>query len=64
MLSSETIDMYRDFAAGVFLSEAQNPIPPPPPLIHCIRLYSIQYTYSHREGWGGGGGGEMNQRER
>jgi hypothetical protein len=29
-----------DFSAGVYLSEAQNPIPPLPP---------IQYTYSHRE---------------
>ncbi len=36
-----------DFAAGVYLSEARNPIPPPPPypLFTCI-----QYTYSHREG--------------
>jgi hypothetical protein len=33
-----------DFAAGVYLSEAQNPIPP-------YTLYTcIQYTYSHREG--------------
>jgi hypothetical protein len=29
----------RDFAAGVYLSEAQNPIPPP--LTHGIRVYSI-----------------------
>ncbi len=35
-------------AAGVYLSEAQNPIPPPP-----YTLYTcIQYTYSHREGGG------------
>ncbi len=34
-----------DFAAGIYLSEAQNP---PPAYI----LYTcIQYTYSHREGW-------------
>jgi hypothetical protein len=32
---------------GVYLSEAQNPIPPPP-LKRCIRVY--KYTYSHREG--------------
>ncbi len=24
------IFLYRDFAAGVYLSEAQNPVPPPP----------------------------------
>jgi hypothetical protein len=46
-----------DFAAGVYLSEAQNPIPPPP----SYTLYlCIQYTFSHREG---GSGGELNQRE-
>jgi hypothetical protein len=27
--------------AGVNLSEAQNPIPPPPILTHCIHVYSI-----------------------
>jgi hypothetical protein len=38
-----------DFAAGVYLSEAQNPIPPP--LTHCIRVFMYrQYTYSPREG--------------
>ena len=47
-----------DFVAGVYLSEAQNPIPTPPPLTHCIRAMScIQYTYSHRKGGG------LNQRE-
>jgi hypothetical protein len=34
-----------DFAAGVFLSEAQKAITPPYTLYTCI-----QYTYSHREG--------------
>jgi hypothetical protein len=29
----------RDFAAGVYMSDAQNPIPPP--LTHSIRVYSI-----------------------
>jgi hypothetical protein len=28
-----------DFAAGIYLSEAQNPIPPP--LTYCILVYSI-----------------------
>jgi hypothetical protein len=28
-LSSKKIDLYRDFAAGFYLSECQNPIPPP-----------------------------------
>ncbi len=40
------IDLYRDSVAGVFLSEAQNSIPPPLP----YTLYTcIQYTFSHRE---------------
>ncbi len=39
-----------DFAADVYLTEAQNPQLPPPP----YTLYTcIQYTYSHREGRGG-----------
>ncbi len=28
-MSYEKIDLYRDFAAGVYLTEAQNHIPPP-----------------------------------
>jgi hypothetical protein len=44
MSSSIKNDLYRDFAVGVYLSEAQNHIPP-------YTLYTyIQYTYSHREG--------------
>jgi hypothetical protein len=43
-------------AAGVYLSEAQNPIPPP--LTHCIRVYSILIHTGK-----GGEGGELNQRE-
>ncbi len=41
MSSSKKIDLVRDFAAGVYLSEAQNPIPPAP----CarIRVYSIPF---------------------
>jgi hypothetical protein len=45
--------MYWDFAEGVYLSETQNPIPPPYTLYTCI-----PNTCSHREG-----GGELNQRE-
>ncbi len=41
-----------DFAAGVYLSEAQNPIPPS--LTHCIRVYSIIiHTGKGRKGGGG-----------
>jgi hypothetical protein len=44
----------KDFAAVVYLSEAQNPVTPPP--THCIRVYSI----SHREG----GRGETREKVR
>jgi hypothetical protein len=45
MSSSKKIDLTKDFAAGVFLSEAQNPISP--------YVYVYTYTYSQREGgWG------------
>jgi hypothetical protein len=40
MSSSKKIDLYRDFAASVYLSEAQNPIPLFP-LTHCMSVYSI-----------------------
>jgi hypothetical protein len=33
--------LLRDFAAGVYLSEAQYPIPP---LTHCIRVYRLVHT--------------------
>ncbi len=47
-----------NMAAGVYLSEAQNPIPPPPPT-QCILVYRILiYT-----GKGGGEGWRLNQRE-
>jgi hypothetical protein len=42
---------------GIYLSEAQNPIPPPP-LTHCIRVYSILIHIGK-----GVSGGELNQRE-
>jgi hypothetical protein len=48
MSSSKKIDLERDFAAGVYLSEAQNPITP---LTHCISVYSILI----HTGKGGGG---------
>jgi hypothetical protein len=48
MSSSKKLTCKRDFAAGVYLSEAQNPI-------HCIRVYRILRK--------GGSGGEWNQRE-
>jgi hypothetical protein len=47
----------KDFAAGVYLSEAQNPIPPP--LTHCIHVCSI-LIHTRK---GGGEGGRVNQRE-
>jgi hypothetical protein len=37
--SSKNIDLQRDFATGVYLSEAHNPIPPP--LTLCERVYRI-----------------------
>jgi hypothetical protein len=48
MSSSKKIDLERDSAAGVYLSESQNPITHPYTLYTCL-----QYTYSHREGRGG-----------
>jgi hypothetical protein len=54
MLSSKKIDLQRDFAAGAYLSEAQNPYSPP---YNCI-VYSI-HIHTGRVG----GGGKLNQRE-
>ncbi len=45
-----------DFAAGGYLSETQNPIPPP--LLHTAYEY-IVYLFTQGEG----GGGELNQRD-
>jgi hypothetical protein len=54
MSSSKKIN----FAAGVFLSDAQKPIPSPPPYtLHTCTLY----TYS-RENWVGGGESEPERR--
>jgi hypothetical protein len=46
--------LQRDFAAVVYLSEAQNPVQPPPPL---------QSVYVYTVHTGKGGGGDLNQRE-
>ncbi len=48
-----------NFAAGVYFSEAQNPIPPPP-LTHSIREYSIHVLIHTGKR---GRAGELNQRE-
>ncbi len=44
-----------DFAADVYLPEAQNPISPP--LTHSERVYSTVYLFTQ------GRGGGLNQRE-
>jgi hypothetical protein len=33
------MDLQKDFAAGVYLSEAQNPKPPPP--LHTVFVYTL-----------------------
>jgi hypothetical protein len=58
MFSSKKIYLYRDFAAGVYLSEAPSP-PLTPYSFPFYSLYTcILYNNSHRKG-----GGEANQRE-
>jgi hypothetical protein len=47
-----------DFAAGIYLSEAQNPITPPPPYtLHTVYVYPVNLFIRGR------GGGRLNQRE-
>jgi hypothetical protein len=58
MSPSKKIYLLRDFAEGVCLSEAQNPIPPLPYTLHTC----IQYSILIHTGKGEGGGG-LNQRE-
>ncbi len=53
MSSSKKNYPYRDFAAGVYLSEAPSPPMSPYPPLHTVQYTCIQYTYSHREGGGG-----------
>ncbi len=50
MSSSKKGDLQRDLAAGVYQSDAQNPIPP----THCILIHTGKVR----------GGGELNQRRR
>ncbi len=58
MSPSKKIDVYGDFVPGVYLSEVQNPIPPP---TFTHTLYTrIQYAYSCSEG--GRGRGERKRR--
>ncbi len=44
MSSSKKFDLQRDFAAGVYLSEAHNPLTPPPPphRLHTLYVYTVQ----------------------
>ncbi len=50
MLSSKNIDLNGGFVAGVYLSEVQNPMPPPLTHKHCIRVYSI-LIHAGKVGW-------------
>jgi hypothetical protein len=56
MSSSKKFTCIGDFAAGVYLSETQNPIPPSH--THCIRIYSILI----HTGKSGGGRVELERR--
>jgi hypothetical protein len=47
------IDLLRKFVAGVYLSEAQNPNPPP---LHIVYMYTV-YLFTQA------GRAELNQRE-
>jgi hypothetical protein len=46
----QKIYLERDFAAGVNLSETQNPIPPSH--LHTVYVYTV-YLFTHGK-WGGG----------
>jgi hypothetical protein len=54
MSSFKKIDLYRDFAEGVYLSEAQNPYPPPP--LNTVQYYARVYSKLIHPGKGGRGG--------
>jgi hypothetical protein len=49
MSSSKKIYLWRDFLAGVYLSEAQNPILPPPPPTHCVYMLTVYLFTQGRE---------------
>ncbi len=55
MSSSTKFTYKRDFAAGVYLSEAQNPIYVP---WHTVYVFTVQYTHT----WKGGGEIEAKRR--
>jgi hypothetical protein len=57
MSPSKKLICVKGLCVGIYLSEAQNPIPPPP-LLHCKRVYSILIHTGKGEG-----GGELKQRE-
>ncbi len=52
MPSTKKIDLQGDFAAGVYLSEAQNPILH---ALHTVYVYTV-YLFNIRTGKGGGAG--------
>jgi hypothetical protein len=47
MSSSKKINLSSDFAAGVYLSEAHNPVPPPP--LHTVFVYTVYLFLQGRE---------------
>jgi hypothetical protein len=55
MSSSKAIDLSKDFAADVYLSEANIPIPHS---IHTVFVYTVLIIHTRK----GGVGGELNQR--
>jgi hypothetical protein len=57
MSSYKKIDLEREFAAGGYLSEAQNPIPNTLYTLNACTVYRYSFTQ------GRGEGGELNQRE-
>ncbi len=48
MSSSKKIDLYRDFAAPDYLSDAQIPIPPPP--VHTVYVYTVILIHTGKGG--------------
>jgi hypothetical protein len=61
MSSSENFFLLTYFAAGVYLSEAQNPVILPPPL-HTVYVYTVYLFTQVRGGEGGGGKVEPERR--